>query len=70
MKRALVATGIILAPSLAWACPTCAARPSGGIGIWLLLGLMLLVPYTVAFFVIRAVRRSLRSEAPAEEARP
>lgn len=51
---------LALAPTVASACPSCAARGvSPGIG--LLVGAMILTPYLVAGVVVRAIRRGERA---------
>lgn len=62
---ALAALVVSLATPLeALACPTCATRDSGR-GVYLLVGLMIAVPYLVAVVVYRIIRRTLRDESAA-----
>jgi hypothetical protein len=44
-------------PRLAMACPSCAANPDGGIGRYVLIGLMVAAPYVAATTVIRFIRK-------------
>jgi len=45
-------------PSLAWACPSCAANDKGGVPTVVLIGIMILLPFTVATITWRVIRRS------------
>jgi hypothetical protein len=47
---------LVLAPSAAWACPSC-AREAPGSGTWVLLGAMIAVPYAVAVIVLKVIRK-------------
>jgi hypothetical protein len=61
VKRALAAI-VMLLPVQAWACPTCATRDSAR-GVYLLVGLMIAVPYVVAAVAYRIIRRTVREDA-------
>lgn len=39
-----------------WACPNCANRDEGGIGMSLAIGAFLVVPYAVVMVVVRFIR--------------
>jgi hypothetical protein len=47
----------ILAPRLAYACPSCAGNPDGGIARYVLVGLMIFSPYVASTVVIRLIRK-------------
>jgi hypothetical protein len=46
----------VLAPRLAYACPSCAGNPDGGIARYVLVGLMIFAPYVASTVVIRLIR--------------
>ena len=52
-----VLAGLLAMPHVAWACPSCAGNPDGGIARYLLIGLMVAAPYVAATVVIRFVRK-------------
>ncbi len=54
-------------PRVALACPSCAANPDGGIGRYVLIGLMVAAPYVAATVVIRFIRQG-ESEMRAQKA--
>ena len=59
MKRissTLAAAGAFLAPAAALACPYCATRSSGGVGLSVALGAFILLPFAVAGVVISVLR--------------
>jgi hypothetical protein len=49
---------LLLLPRLAQACPMCANQQSGGVARIAALGLMILLPFSIALLVFRALRRS------------
>ncbi|HEY0714967.1 MAG TPA: hypothetical protein VGF45_19965 [Polyangia bacterium] len=55
--RFLLAAMAASSPSVALACPSCATREGAGIGVFLLIGAMITVPYVVAAVTIRVMRR-------------
>lgn len=55
---AALAFGAALVPRLAEACPMCASQQPGGVARIVALGLMILVPFSIAFVVFRALRRA------------
>jgi hypothetical protein len=57
VKRLVAAAIAALAPSAAWACPSCAGRDGPGLGALLAVGGMILVPYAVALVAVRVIRR-------------
>jgi hypothetical protein len=71
----LLALLFVLAPAAAWACPQCASREGAGLGVVLLLGAMILLPFGVFFIVLRIIRRgesredSLLHDAPRSQIR-
>lgn len=68
MKTGLVAVLVCLVlflPRLAEACPACSSKGPGGPGVVVALGLMILLPFAILFFVVRALRRATRE--PSEE---
>ena len=52
-----VTAALAFAPGTAWACPSCALREGPGLGIFAAVGVMILMPYLVAWVAIRVVRR-------------
>jgi hypothetical protein len=57
VKRLVAGLCVLLAPSLAMACPSCAGRDGPGLGALLAVGGMILAPYAVALVAIRVIRR-------------
>lgn len=60
MRRAwllLVALLVAAWPAAAWACPSCATREGPGLGVFMLIGAMIAVPYAVTAVVLRVIRR-------------
>jgi len=55
---ALLVSAATLLPRLADACPMCASQQPGGVARIVALGLMILVPFSVAYAVFRALRRA------------
>lgn len=55
-----LAFAMLLVPSLAQACPMCASQQPGGVARTIALGLMILLPFSIAFVVFRALRRASR----------
>ena len=53
------ALGVIVAPAAALACPYCATRSGGGIGLRIALGVFLLLPFVVAGVVYSVLRREV-----------
>lgn len=52
-----IAVVVIAVPEIAAACPVCAGNENaGGVGRVVALGGMILLPFFIAFFVIRAIR--------------
>ncbi len=41
----------------ALACPTCATREAGGVGVYVAIGAMIAVPYVIAMVAFRAIRK-------------
>lgn len=64
MRRVVpfVAALSTLPPLQALACPSCATR-DGSRGVYLLVGLMIAVPYVVAAVAYRVIRKTLRDDA-------
>ena len=63
--RRLLAAAVLLAPTLALACPACAARGDGEqLRTVVFLGVMILLPFVVALTAYLAIRRTLRLEQP------
>jgi hypothetical protein len=59
MKRvsgAAAAVSAFLAPAVALACPYCATRSGGGVGLSVALGAFILLPFGVAAVVISILR--------------
>jgi len=56
---------ILLLPRLAEACPACSGKEPGGPGRIAALGVMIVLPFVIVFFVIRALRGA--AEEPGEE---
>jgi len=55
----MVSIGALLSiGTQAWACPVCGARETNTLGTLILIGVMLAVPYAVASFALRAIRRA------------
>jgi len=52
-----LAFATLLLPRLAAACPMCASQQPGGTARIFALGVMILFPFSIAFFVFRALRR-------------
>jgi len=46
----------VMAPRIAQACPSCAGREDGGVGRIVLLGLMIVLPFFIAYIVYRVIR--------------
>jgi hypothetical protein len=44
-------------PRLAWACPQCAGNDKGGIMVGVVIGMMILLPFPVVWFVARLIRK-------------
>lgn len=64
---ALAGLSAALLPRLAGACPMCASQQPGGVARIVALGLMILLPFSIAFVVFRALRRAeAGSEAPSD----
>ena len=66
-----VAAATLALPAIANACPSCATR-EGGSGVYVMVGLMITVPYLVAAVAFKVIRRTLsRDERPQpSEVRP
>jgi hypothetical protein len=52
------ALALLLLPRLAEACPMCAGQQPGGVARVVALGVMLLLPFSIAFVVFGALRRA------------
>jgi hypothetical protein len=63
---ALMGLAAALLPGLANACPMCASQQPGGAARIVALGLMILLPFSIAFVVFRVLRRAggAAAEAP------
>jgi hypothetical protein len=59
-----VAFAILVLPELAEACPMCASQQPGGTARIAALGVMLLLPFAIAFIVFGALRRASGLTAP------
>lgn len=55
---AALAFTLVLLPRLAAACPMCASQQPGGTARIVALGLMILLPFSIAFVVFQALRRA------------
>jgi len=44
-------------PAVANACPQCAGNSKGGIGVGILIGSMIVLPFVVAGVIIKVIRR-------------
>jgi hypothetical protein len=64
--RHLVALALLLAPSLAWACPSCVAQDRNTT-VLKVVGAFMLVPFGIFFFVLRTVRRAARDVQPSSD---
>jgi hypothetical protein len=64
MRSCGVAFAILVLPRLAEACPTCASQQPGGTARIAALGVMLLLPFAIAFVVFGALRRASGHTAP------
>lgn len=70
-----LALAMVLVPRLAAACPMCANQQPGGTARIFALGVMILFPFSIAFFAWRALRRAgrltdengARGRAPSQE---
>jgi hypothetical protein len=54
---AAAAGGLLSAPGLALACPTCATRDAPGLALLAAVGGMIAIPYVVAVVAIKVVRK-------------
>jgi hypothetical protein len=54
-----VLAAILGAPGGALACPACAGNPDGGVAKIVALGVMILLPFAISGFVVRAIRNAL-----------
>jgi len=73
VKAWATASGVVAAallPRFAQACPMCASQQPGGVARIVALGLMLLLPFSIAFLVFRALRRAGEPGARATSTRP
>jgi hypothetical protein len=52
------AFAVLILPRFAEACPQCASQQAGGVARIVALGLMMLLPFGVAFVVFGALRRA------------
>lgn len=57
---AAAAVALLLLPRLAQACPMCAGQQPGGVARIVALGVMMLLPFSIAVVVHRTLRRSAR----------
>ena len=65
MKRAAFGLALALAfaaPGVALACPACAGNSSGGVEKLVALAAMILLPFVVTTFVVRAIRNTAARE--------
>ena len=53
-----VAAALAVAPEVALACPACAGNSDGGIAKIAALGAMIVLPFAIVGFVIRALRNA------------
>jgi hypothetical protein len=68
---AVAVTLALLAPSVAHACPNCVGGNDRLQSVMRLVGLFMLVPFAVVYFIIRAIRRAQKQIAEnAPDARP
>lgn len=61
MTKGIVAALVLGAPAVAHACPSCATR-EGGSGVYVMVGLMIAVPYLVAAVAFKVIRGTLRRD--------
>lgn len=61
MGRLTAAIAFVLcaAPRLAEACPACAASSDSPVGQYVLIGVLVTVPYAVATVMVRLIRKNL-----------
>ena len=64
LERWWVGVAVLLLPRLAEACPMCASQQHGGTARIAALGVMLLLPFAVAFVVFGVLRRANGLTAP------
>jgi hypothetical protein len=57
---AVLALLLVLIPSVAAACPACIGVQDSFTTRMMALGVMILFPFAIAFFVIRSIRKALR----------
>lgn len=73
LLRSAAATAALVALTctarLAWACPSCATRESGGMSVFALVGAMIAVPYVVVAVALPAIRRLATDGDPRPETR-
>jgi hypothetical protein len=62
VASAALVSAALLAPKIAEACPQCAANDKGGIGVGVLLGALILLPYPIVWFVVRLINKASESE--------
>lgn len=63
--RAVFGLALALAlavPGVALACPACAGNSNGGVEKLVALGVMILLPFVVTTFVVRAIRNTTARE--------
>lgn len=56
--RLLALAAILLSPAVAYACPACAGNGDGGIAKLVSLGAMILLPFAITGFVVRAIKNA------------
>ncbi len=60
--RLLAVALVLMVPAAAWACPQCVGQNERFSFAMKALGLMILFPFMVAWFVIRAIRKASRDD--------
>jgi hypothetical protein len=63
LTRVVVLAVLVAAPSVAAACPACLGNPRN-MGVLKLLGVLILTPFAVFWFVYRAIRRATLEPPP------
>jgi hypothetical protein len=56
--RLLALAAILLSPAVAYACPACGGNGDGGIDKLVSLGAMILLPFAITGFVVRAIKNA------------
>jgi hypothetical protein len=63
--RLLALVLVLMVPAMAWACPACVGQNERFSFAMKALGIMILFPFLVAWFVIRAIRKASRDDQDA-----